>query len=112
METVMKTLLALSALAGALCVAPAAAAETRHPPVVRAVAHDDLDLSTAKGRKTLDRRIEIAIATACGDASSADPMGWKAIQRCRTDAADRVSVQREGAIAAARRQGSTRIAAQ
>lgn len=108
----MKTLLALSALAGALCVAPAAAAETRHPPVVRAVAHDDLDLNTAKGRKTLDRRIEIAIATACGDASSADPMGWKAIQRCRTDAADRVLVQREGAIAAAQRQGSTRIAAQ
>ncbi len=108
----MKTLLALSALAGALCVAPAAAAETRHPPVVRAVAHGDLDLNTAKGRQSLDRRIEIAIATACGDASSADPLGWKAIQRCRIDAADRVTAQRDGVIAAAQRSGGSRLAAQ
>lgn len=108
----MKTLLALSALSGALCVVPAAAAETRYSPVVRAVAHGDLDLSTAKGRKTLDRRIEIAIASACGDASSADPLGWKAIQRCRTEAADRVAARRDSVIVAAQRTVSTRIAAQ
>lgn len=109
----MKTLPALSALVGALCVVPAAAAaQTRHPPVVRAVAHHDLDLSTARGRKMLDRRIDIAIAAACGDASSADPMGWKAIRRCRADAADRVSEQRDGVIAAARRSGRARLAAQ
>jgi UrcA family protein len=112
METVMKTLLALTALAGALCVAPAAAAQPNGTPIVRAVAHQDLDLGTAKGRSSLDRRIEIAINTACGDASSADPRGWKAIKSCRADAAARVASQRDRAIATAERSSGTRLAAQ
>jgi UrcA family protein len=112
METVMKTLLALSALAGALCLTSAATAAPDHAPIVRAVGHQDLNLTTAKGRNSLDRRIEIAIATACGDASSADPLGWKAIKRCRTEAAARVATQRDQVIATAQAAGGTRLAAQ
>ncbi len=108
----MKTLLALTALAGALCLAPAAVAQTQDAPIVRAVGHEDLDLGTARGRNSLDRRIEIAINTACGDASSADPRGWKAVKRCRTDAAARVAGQRDQVIAAAQATGGTRLAAQ
>jgi len=108
----MKTLLALTALAGALCVAPAAVAQTNDAPIVRAVGHEDLDLGTARGRNSLDRRIEIAINTACGDTSSADPRGWKAVKRCRIDAATRVATQRDQAIAAAQGMSGTRLAAQ
>jgi len=108
----MKTLLALTALAGTLCVAPAASAQIDGTPIARAVEHQDLDLGTAKGRNSLDRRIEIAISAACGDASSADPRGWKAVKRCRTDAAARVANQRDRVIAAAQRTGGTRLAAQ
>lgn len=108
----MKTLLALTALAGALCLTSAATAAPDHTPIVRTVSHQDLNLGTAKGRNSLDRRIEIAINTACGDASSADPRGWKAVKHCRTDAAARVATQRDQAIAAAQATGGTRLAAQ
>jgi UrcA family protein len=95
LETIMKTLLALTALAGGLCFAPALSAQT----VTRTVSSENIDTGTAAGRAKLDRRIEIAVKTACGDASSADARGRKALNRCRADALARALPQRDQLIA-------------
>ena len=78
----MKTLLALSALAGALWALPAAA-EPVSSQTTRVVSYGDLDLATHEGRRTLDRRIGVAIRSACGTASSADLVGKREVRRCR-----------------------------
>lgn len=78
----MKTLLALSALAGALWALPAAA-EPVSSQTTRVVSYGDLDLATHEGRRTLDRRIGIAVRSACGTASSADLVGKREVRRCR-----------------------------
>lgn len=78
----MKTLLALSALAGALWALPAAA-EPISPQATRVVSYGDLNLATHEGRRTLDRRIGIAVRSACGTASSADLVGKREVRRCR-----------------------------
>ncbi|MBA4760118.1 UrcA family protein [Sphingosinicella sp.] len=77
----MKTLLALSALAGALWALPAAAEPTTE--ATRVVSYGDLDLATHEGRRALDRRIGIAVRSACGTASSADLVGKREVRRCR-----------------------------
>ncbi len=98
----MKTLLALTALAGAAWLMPApAAAASDIIAVERPVQHTDLDLGTAKGRRTLDQRIAIAVRTACGDASSVDPEGARFVRKCRSDALARAAEDREIAVAAA-----------
>lgn len=78
----MKTLLALSALAGALWALPAAA-EPVSSQTTRVVSYGDLDLATHEGRRALDRRIGIAVRSACGTASSADLVGKRDVRRCR-----------------------------
>jgi UrcA family protein len=47
------------------------------------VSYGDLDLATHEGRRTLDRRIGIAVRSACGTASSADLVGKREVRRCR-----------------------------
>lgn len=91
----MKTLLALTALAGSLCFAPALSAHT----VTRTVSSDGIDIGTAAGRARLDRRIEIAVKTACGDVSSADVRGRKFLKHCRTEAMAKAAPQRDHLIA-------------
>ncbi|MEA3539677.1 MAG: UrcA family protein [Pseudomonadota bacterium] len=78
----MKTLLALSALAGALWALPAAA-DPVSAEATRVVSYRDLDLATHEGRRALDRRIGIAVRSACGTASSADLVGKREVRRCR-----------------------------
>lgn len=78
----MKTLLAFSALAGALWALPAAA-EPLSSQTTRVVSYGDLDLATHEGRRTLDRRIGVAVRSACGAASSADLVGKRDVRRCR-----------------------------
>ncbi len=77
----MKTLLALSALVGALWALPAAAQPAAE--ATRVVYYGDLDLATHEGRRTLDNRIGVAVRSACGTASSADLVGKREVRRCR-----------------------------
>lgn len=101
----MKTMLALAALAGVLPLAPAIAETRTYTAVVQ---HADLDLRTEQGRSVLDRRLRIAVASTCGEASSADPEGRNEVRACRTDTLRRVAGQRDQIIAAALR--NTRVA--
>src|SRR5688500_9297412 len=68
----MKTLLAFAAAAVAFFATPAFA---QQPSSTVAVSYADLDLSTARGIRKLDRRIRTAVERACGPISSFDPAG-------------------------------------
>lgn len=107
----MKTMLALVALAGALGAAPATAQTPSPETHMRSVGYTDLDLRSGKDQSRLDRRIDIAVAAACGDASSADPSGKNALRRCRADAKQRVTADRDRVIAAAQGSAKTELAA-
>lgn len=108
----MKTMLALTALAGALYVAPATAQSLGTDTVTRVVSYSDLDLRTDKGQRTLDNRLRVAVSMTCGTASSADPLGKREVARCRIDTLDRLSAQRDQVIAAAAALVPTQIASQ
>ncbi|WOK35837.1 UrcA family protein [Sphingomonas sp. C3-2] len=97
----MKTMLALFALGSALCVSPAIAQTLGYGPQTRTVHYADLDLSTAKGRATLDRRLEMAVADACGMASSSDLAAQNKVHQCQTETLARVSTERDRIIAMA-----------
>ena len=45
----------------------------------------DLDLSKAKDRRTLDRRLQLAVQEVCGSASEADIAGKNEVRRCRSE---------------------------
>jgi len=106
----MKKMLTLAALAAALLVAPAQALPGSTQPASLTVDYSDLDLSRPADVRRLDRRIEIAARTACGPTSSADPDGMKEARRCRTQATEAASLQRNRAIAAAQLGSSTVLA--
>lgn len=106
----MKTMLALTALAGALCVAPATAQNPSHDTQTRVVSYTDLDLRTDRGQSALDRRLRVAVTAACGSASSADPEGRREIQRCRIDTLERVAAQRDQVVAVALQSAPTALA--
>lgn len=79
---------------------PAFAADKPVPPTVR-VTTADLDLATAKGRHTLDRRLRVAIDTVCGGAETVVHTGIIVSDPCRRAAAVSVRHQRAAVIAAA-----------
>jgi UrcA family protein len=81
-----------SLAAAALLAAPALAAD----PGARTakVRHADLDLSTAQGRATLNRRIAAATEAVCGSYAGASVDEQDAIGRCRADARRQVAAQR------------------
>lgn len=54
--------------------------------VVRVISTADLDLSSAAGRKALDRRIGRAVIDLCGQAADVDLAGRNAVRKCRADA--------------------------
>ena len=105
----MKTL-SLAALAATLFVAPAMAQQPAGDYRTHVVSYADLDLGTAKGVTTLDRRIRTAVREVCGTASDFDLEGKNNVRACRADLLDRFSVHREQIVAAAR-QPATVIAA-
>ena len=87
---------------------PAFAGEKPVPPTVR-VTTADLDLATAKDRRTLDRRLRVAIDTVCGGDQIAVHTGLIPSNPCRRAAA--VSVRRQrGALIAAADAGKNRKA--
>ena len=77
---------------------PAFAGDKPVPPTAR-VTTADLDLATATGRKTLDRRLRVAIDTVCAGADAAPRTGILSTDRCRQTAAASVRRQRSEVIA-------------
>lgn len=102
--------LAFAATGAAMLATPASA----QPPAgaTVAVSYADLDLTTPAGIRTLDRRILSAVRQACGPTSDFDPAGRNLVEACRSDALERLSAQRETAIAAANQPQPVLLAAQ
>ena len=79
-------------------------AHAQPAPSARTVAvhYGDLDLASPVGRTALGHRIDQAVRTACGTASSADLEGQNRAAACRRDLHTSLAGQREAAIAGAR----------
>lgn len=95
----MKTILTLALAAVAFAASPALAQDAAAPGRL-VVSYADLDLSTARGAATLDRRIRNAVQTACGPTSAADLQGTNRVYQCRADTLALARAQRDTAIAA------------
>ncbi|MES2058172.1 MAG: UrcA family protein [Pseudomonadota bacterium] len=98
----MKTFITLAALAAATLVAPAFAQDTELGAGPQVVTYTDLDLTTAHGVRTLDRRIELAARQACGWASDIDIAGQNDMRRCRKQTVAEIAARRSQAIDNAR----------
>lgn len=94
----MYKLIAAFAAAGLIATPALAAPQSGRTVTIR---HADLDLSSATGRATLDRRLAAATEQVCGSYAGADQDEAMAIQRCRTAVARDVS--RQLAVRLARR---------
>lgn len=74
----------------------------------RVVASKDLDLSTAQGVATLQRRI----VDACGEASSVDLAGLNAVAACRAEAPEKAAAAgRRYVLAQRAKDGTVQMAA-
>ena len=71
----------------------------------------DLDLSSASGQRSLDRRIASAVVEACGTASDVDLAGSNDVRRCRDETKAQIAADRERLVELASRGGSITIAA-
>lgn len=71
----------------------------------------DLDLSSATGRRELDRRLARAAREVCGSASNVDLEGGNAVRQCRADTIAAATAQREHLLAAARTGAPILVAA-
>lgn len=111
MKTILTLALTLAATVAALPAAPAAAQGVPAQATL-AVSYADLDLTTEAGVRTLDRRILTAVQQACGPTSDFDLAGRNVARACRADALERLSAQRQTAIAAAERSAPVQLAAQ
>ncbi len=88
----------LTAFALALSAAPALAQPDSAARQL-VVSYADLDLSTERGVRVLDRRLRAAADTACGPTSVFDPEGRNDVQQCRTETLAQARAQRDQAIA-------------
>ena len=61
----------------------------------------DLDLSSAKGQRELDRRLAVAAKQVCGTASDADIEGKNEVRRCRVETLAGLSGERDQRVARA-----------
>lgn len=102
----MKKLLILAALTAASFGQPAFA-QPANPSVV--VQHKDLDLRTAAGARTLDRRIWRAAVAVCGTTSEFDLEGKNDIRHCRSETRRIGSAQAQLVIADATRDQPIRV---
>ena len=64
----------------------------------------DLDLSSAKGQRALDRRLALAVKEVCGPSSDVDIAGKNEVRRCRVDTLAKVATERDERIARASRE--------
>lgn len=63
------------------------------------VSFGDLDLSSSEGRKTLDRRLSVAVNRVCGEFSARSSLINRAVRECRETTLTDVYAQRDTAIA-------------
>ncbi|HEY0594403.1 UrcA family protein [Sphingopyxis sp.] len=98
----MQKLLILAALATVSIGQPVAAQTAPANPSV-AVAHRDLDLRTAAGTRTLDRRIWRAVVEVCGKAPDYDIEGKNDVRQCRRDTKRVASARADVVVASASR---------
>jgi len=110
METQMKTLPILAALALASLGQPAFAENAPARPSVT-VSHSDLDLTSARGTKTLERRVWRAVVAVCGTAPDYDLAGRNDVRECQRDTLRAASTQTGAVIASANRGQPIRISA-
>jgi UrcA family protein len=61
----------------------------------------DLDLSTARGQRALDLRLNQAVKEVCGTASDVDIAGKNDVHRCRVETLASLSAERDQRIASA-----------
>jgi UrcA family protein len=61
----------------------------------------DLDLSSAKGQRALDQRLNRAVKEVCGSASDVDIVGKNEARRCRAETLARVASERDQRVARA-----------
>ncbi|HET9414684.1 MAG TPA: UrcA family protein [Pseudolabrys sp.] len=73
------------------------------PPVIATatVQTADLDLSTAKGQRALDQRLNQAVKEVCGTASDVDLAGKNDVRRCHAETLANLASERDQRIAAA-----------
>lgn len=95
MNAFTKTALAALPFALALGAAPAFAADA---PVSVKVSHADLNLASAAGRATLDRRVNAAVRQACA-VSGYDVRDFAAANKCRAQASTAARAATDAAIA-------------
>jgi UrcA family protein len=105
-STMFKSLMTTVLLVAAV---PAFAGDKPVPPTAR-VATADLDLATAAGRHSLDRRLRIAIDTVCADAAPRTSI--IPTDRCRQVAAASARRQRSDLIAAVDARKNAKAGAQ
>lgn len=99
--------------AGALRAAPALA-EAPSSDVQTYVSYvktADLDLSSERGQRTLDRRVAQAAREVCGTASDVDLVGQNKARECRETAVAKAAGERDALAAAAKRGAVVAITA-
>ena len=89
---------ALAALPFALALGSAPAFADAATPVSVKVSHADLNLASAAGRATLDRRVAAAVRQACAT-SGYDVREAAAASKCRTNATNAARAASQAAIA-------------
>lgn len=71
------------------------------PPVIATstVQTADLDLTSAKGQRALDLRLNQAVKEVCGTASDVDIAGKNEVRRCRVETLAKLDSERDQRIA-------------
>ena len=96
----MKTLMTLSLAATALALMSApASAQSNAEGRQLVISYADLDLSSERGVRILDRRLRAAAQEACGPTSESDLEGKNDARECRLETLAYARAQRDTAIA-------------
>ena len=104
MNKLLSSVLLAPLVAATALPAPAAAASLRTERIVYA----DLDLSSAAGRATFDRRVRIATSKVCGQLDRTDLNEVADIVECRRQVARDVASKMAPVLAAAKSSGAVR----
>jgi len=106
----MTKLLTLSLLLSAAVASPALSQSSQAESRV-VVTTADLDLASAAGQRSLDRRLASAVTEACGTASVVDLAGQNEVRRCRVETSARIAADRDRLVELASRGGNIILAA-
>ena len=71
------------------------------PAAATTVQTADLDLSSAKGQRSLDRRLQQAASEVCGVASPSNLEGQNDVRKCRKDTVASLKAERDQRVAKA-----------